>query len=207
MTMRPANLMRRPAARLHALCWGHSAGPLSRVVTLLLVLAACALVLSIAGRLQAKGRELAALEEQVQAAQRQAQSLSRRGPGTQAGAPPMSESQWRRYSEAIAQLNAPWPAMFDVMERVGTADAVPIGIEPDIQAGRTRIVIEAQTLPQAYAYLDRLLHDPGVRRVQPIRHELAARAVPAAVRSGTVSVRMTADIFWRLEPALAAGGM
>ncbi len=192
---------------MHALCWGNSAGPVSSVVTLLLLMAACAVALFVALGLQAKDRKLVALEEQVQAAQRQAQSLSRRGPGTPVGAPPMSESQWRRYSEAIAQLNAPWPAMFDVMERVGTAEAVPIGIEPDIQAGRTRIMIEAQTLPQAYAYLDRLLHDPGVRRVQPIRHELAARAAPAAVPSGTASVRMTADIFWRLEPALAAGGM
>lgn len=211
MTLRSSTPKNRPAAQLQRLCWGHAAGAASRVVTLLLVLAAGAVVLLLAGHLRAREQVVAALEDQVQAAERHVQSLSRADAGMPAQAP-LSEWQWRRYSEAIAQLNAPWPAIFDVMERMGTLEAVPIGIEPDIQAGRTRIVIEARTLPQAYAYLDRLSQDPGVRRVQLIRHELAVmqRPGPALASAGRVPnpaaaglVRMTADVFWRFKSAFS----
>lgn len=173
--------------------FGHASSSWGRVLTLLLLLSAMgALAWSLASS-HAATQERLALTDEVLVAERQAQAMQR-SPVRAAVQPKLSESQWRRYGDVVAQLNAPWPAIFDLMERTKVQNVALIGLEPDMQARRIRIVIEGKSLADLYAYLERLSQAPEVSGVRPLRHEVQDK-------HPYQPIRMTADVDWQAASA------
>lgn len=83
----------------------------------------------------------------------------------------------RAAAQAVAVLNVPWRDLLGSVEEVTARfgkDVALLGIEPDLDAGKVRLVAETRSLPVALGYLAQLQAAGALHGALLDRHEVQA---------------------------------
>lgn len=162
-----------------AIVLGRGSGPAARAAAVAALLAAMATLAAVGWHAVVLQQQRSALEAQVQA--RLAQTQSRQIKPT-AGPPPLSAAQVDAWNSVIRQINAPWPAIFDLLEERTPRDIALLSVEPEVRRGVLRITAEARTLEALLDYAHVLRGSALVADVTLVRHETNEQDAQQPVR-------------------------
>lgn len=157
-----------PHARLGRHRWlaGRQAGHRRRALMALLGLAIGVLALLL--------HELWTVQRDLTAA-RQALAASVAARDRPAGTRTLDKTDTRRLQQSARvtqQLNTPWPAMFNALERAAHPEVALVAIEPDVRKSSVRITSEARTLDALLAHARQVATASPFQQVVLIRHEV-----------------------------------
>jgi Tfp pilus assembly protein PilN len=107
------------------------------------VLAALVLLSSVAG--------LCTVAWTLRGTQQQQRGAVRQGASRDAKPAPTLQ-QSREWNQIVRQLNTPWPAILDTLERTTPETVALVAIEPDARNASVRLQVEAKTLDTLLAY-------------------------------------------------------
>jgi hypothetical protein len=74
--------------------------------------------------------------------------------------------------EVVEKLNLPWVPLFKSIENAQEPKVFLLAIEPNAKTQAARLTAEADTLPRALSYLDRLQRQSALKEVTLIEHEI-----------------------------------
>jgi hypothetical protein len=120
------------------------------------VLAALVLLSSVAG-LCTVAWTLRGTQQQLRSAQNGMLTLVAQRGAVRQGAsrdakPAPTLQQSREWNQIVRQLNTPWPAILDTLERTTPETVALVAIEPDARNASVRLQVEAKTLDTLLAY-------------------------------------------------------
>lgn len=106
----------------------------------------------------------------------------------------LTNVQLNSINAVIRQLNAPWHAMFDVIERTAVPNVGILSLEPVPERGQILITAEARSSADMLAYLQSLQRQPEIARVDLLRHK-TDESDPSH------PLRFTLTVFWHGAPS------
>ena len=115
-------------------------------------------------------------------AQSQARNAARAARVSAASAARIPAEQAVGVNRAIQQLNLPWSALLDAIERATPADVALLELEPDARRHLVKGVAEARTPAVMVAYIGRLKKQGFFSKVVLTRHEASAQDASKTVR-------------------------
>jgi len=111
--------------------------------------------------------ELAATEDALRAALAGARAV----PAADAAWQRLSPSQRNAWNQVARQLNTPWSALLDALERATPNEVAIVSIEPDGAQGSVRLQAEAKTLDELLAYVSALKNTQPFESAALVKHE------------------------------------
>jgi len=178
------------------LVFGHRPNTAVRVITFILVFGAVAGLAWGFMRFQQQAREHEAMREIEAAASRQLESM-RQHPVKRVSPVSTHDPLRKRLAMVAAQINTPWPAIFDVLERGKSPKVAVIALEPVAQDGGMRLVLEGRSLEDVQEAADLLANQDEIERVKLVSHKVMEQ-------HPNQPVRLTLDLAWRwakMDPA------
>lgn len=109
--------------------------------------------------------------------------------GAVASPPPVSGAAARLLAEAqsvTAALRAPWSTLLSELEQAGVAldgSVALIDIEPDLARHKVRLIVEARSFPDVFAYMQQLQSTTALRDPLLDSHEVQTSASERPVRA------------------------
>jgi len=94
---------------------------------------------------------------------------------------------------SIAQLNIPWPVIFQAVDRAATHQVGLLGFEPDVAQRRLRLSGETKTAAAMLDFAKRLQAQPAMVAVRLLHHEINTQ-------DGNQPIRFQIELQWA-EPA------
>lgn len=86
-------------------------------------------------------------------------------------AAPLSAEERRAWTQAVAQLNTPWPALLSALEAATPDTVALVSVEPDARQASVRLQAEAKTLDDLLAYAQTLPIVEPFGEVALVKHE------------------------------------
>lgn len=168
---------------------GHRPNTAVRVITFILVFGAVAGLAWGFMRFQQQAREHEAMREIEAAASRQLESM-RQHPVKRVSPASTHDPLRKRLAMVAAQINTPWPAIFDVLERGKSPKVAVIALEPVAQDGGMRLVLEGRSLEDVQEAAALLANQDEIERVKLVSHKVMEQ-------HPNQPVRLTLDLAWR----------
>ncbi len=75
-------------------------------------------------------------------------------------------------NQAIARLNVPWSDMLDALEASATNEIALLNIEPTVQTGSVKLMVEAKTTEDMFAFIQNLSRQTFFQKVLLTKHEI-----------------------------------
>lgn len=183
--MKPLHLG-MPTGRPAEAWWGHRSPAWARLLALVLV----ALGLLGLGHAVVQTLQLQAEARALQRATLQLAASPAQRPWTAAGAPPartaaarpVAEPVKRAYNQVVRQLNMPWPAVLDALEKTLPAGVAVMAIEPDAAQGSVELQLEGRSLQDLLAHATTLQATAPFGELLLLKHETSDRDPQRPVR-------------------------
>ncbi len=171
--------MRRLALTLRTGFW---AGALGRASSLPARIASATFALFALGMLATALGRYGELNTAVLTARAAAASATQAAAPEAAVADTPSAPRLAALARSTQQLNVPWAAILDGLERHATQDIALLGIEPDAVQGRLRLAFEARRLQSLVDFAQRLGESSAFERVALVKHDTQDRDPAAPLR-------------------------
>lgn len=136
------------------------------------------------------GIRFAALQSEYAALER----ATARGQAAQAKTEPaLSPALIASANASIAQLNIPWPAIFQAVDRAATNQVGLLAFEPDVAQRLLRLSGETKTVAAMLGFVKRLSAQPAIGAARLLHHEINSQ-------DGNQPIRFQIELQWA-EPA------
>ena len=176
--------------------FGHRPNTAVHVITFILLFGAVAGLAWASMLLQQQVREHEAMREIEAAAARQLEAMKQHR--VKRLVPASNHDPLRkRLAIVAAQINTPWPTIFDVLERGKSPKVAVMALEPVAQDGGIRLVLEGRSLEDLQEAAVLFANQNEIDRVKFVSHKVMEQLQ-------NKPVRLTLDLAWRwskIQPA------
>lgn len=140
-------------------------------LSLLLLAMGCAATIAAVTQYSDIQEKIAGLSSDLEQARMAHESQEQRAANASRKGNP-SNAMDKAQHEVIEKLNLPWVPLFKSIENAQQPKVFLLAIEPNSKIQAARLTAEADTLPRALSYLDRLQRQPALKEVTLIEHEI-----------------------------------
>lgn len=149
--------------------------------------------LSLAPSLAGAGFKYEALLRAQARAQARSEAAAARAPTPAPLRAPVPAAQANAVNAAVLQLNLPWRALHDAVQRATPATIALLALEPDAKKRSLRITAEARSSDDMIGYVEQLRQQDGFSAVGLVRHEINEQ-------DPNRPIRFQIDAEWRAAP-------